>query len=68
MITDQEMNDIAARYRLASWAGQDADYNGWDVSKINTMVRSWQDGYKLFNEVRRLQEELYGSVPRRAME
>lgn len=62
------MLEIAARYRFAAMAGEDADYNGWDKAKINAMVRSWQDGYKLYREVVALQEELYGGLPRRAMD
>lgn len=68
MLDNKALSDIAARFRLASMAGEDADYNGWDEAKINVMVRSWQDNYVLFHEVKRLQKELYGTEPRRSME
>lgn len=62
------MFEIAARHRFAAMAGEDADYNGWNEAKIDALVRSWQDVYKLYREVVALQEELYGGLPRRAMD
>lgn len=63
-----DLDDVNARYRLAQMAGEDADYNGWSPAKIACLVRSWQDVAALHDEVKKLREELYGSVPRRAME
>jgi hypothetical protein len=63
-----DLEEVRSRYLLARMAGGDADYNGWDTSKINAMIRSWQDVAPLHDEVKKLREKLYGSVPRRAME
>jgi hypothetical protein len=64
-LTPNQLNDIVARYQLARMAGEDAEDagRGWDHAKINAIVRSWQDVYVLFQEVRRCYDE---HSPRRA--
>jgi len=64
-LTPDQLNDIVARYQLARMAGEDADDagNGWDLAKINAIVRSWQDVYVLFQEVKQCRDE---HRPRRA--
>lgn len=68
MITNTVLEEISSRWQFARMAGEDAEYNGWTQPKIDAIVRSWQDIYPLFNEVKALQKDLYGGIPRRAMD
>lgn len=57
---DLDLDAISARYHLARMAGTDADDagNGWDQSKMNAVVRSWQDVSALHDAYKALLDRL----------